>query len=96
MYLCTQPTGSKKKSGSTIQHCLSDSILLNVSGKYSFLKLWNNIGSLYQSKNPSKQVVSSKEDVSPQDGWQWQSDGSSKFIQYPDKSITYVGIKMEE
>ena len=41
----------QKKSGSTIQLCLSDSILLNVSGKYSFLKLWNNLGSLYQSKS---------------------------------------------
>ena len=41
-------------------------------------------------------MVSSKEDVSPQDGWQPQSAGSSKFIQYIGKSITYVGIKMEE
>ena len=41
-------------------------------------------------------MVSSKEDVSPQDGWQWQSEETSKFIQYPGKSITYVGIKMEE
>ena len=41
-------------------------------------------------------MVSYKEDVSPQDGWQRQNDGSSKFIQYPNNSITYVGIKMEE
>ena len=41
-------------------------------------------------------MVSSKEDVSPQDGWQWQSDGSSKFIQYSGNSITSVDIKMEK
>ena len=41
-------------------------------------------------------MVSSKEDVSPQDGWQRQSDETSKFIQYLSKSITDVGIKMEE
>ena len=38
-------------------------------------------------------MVSSKEYVSPQDGWQWQSDESPKCLQYYGKSITYVGIK---
>ena len=41
-------------------------------------------------------MVSSKEYVSAQYGWQWQSDKPFKFIQYPGKSITYVGIKMEK
>jgi len=33
-----------------IQLCLVDSVLLNVSGEYSTKKLWDKMGSLYQSK----------------------------------------------
>ena len=31
--------------------CLSESVLLNVSGEDSAVKLWEKIGSLYQSKS---------------------------------------------
>jgi hypothetical protein len=35
----------------TIQLCLSDSILLNVSGETTTKELWNKLGNLYQSKS---------------------------------------------
>jgi hypothetical protein len=35
----------------TIQLCLVDSMLLNVSGEDSTKKLWDKVGSLYQSKS---------------------------------------------
>ena len=40
----------ERKASSTIRLCLSDSVLLNVSGEDSALKLWEKVGSLYQSK----------------------------------------------
>ena len=41
----------ERRVRSTIRLCLSDSMLLNVSGEDSVVKLWEKLGSLYQS-NP--------------------------------------------
>ena len=41
----------ERRARSTIQLCLSDSVLLNVSGEDSAVKLWAKLGSLYQSKS---------------------------------------------
>ena len=40
-----------RKERSTIRLCLSDSILLNVSGEDSTKKLWDKLGNLYQSNS---------------------------------------------
>jgi hypothetical protein len=40
-----------RKVKSTIQLCLLDSILLNVSGEVTTKYLWNKLGNLYQSKS---------------------------------------------
>jgi len=57
--LGTKPTrvtdeGWKKldrKAKSTIQLCVSDSVLLNVSGEATTKALWDKLGTLYQSKS---------------------------------------------
>ena len=57
--LRTKPTGVStedwekldRKARSTIRLCLSDSVLLNVSGEDSAKKLWEKLGNLYQSKS---------------------------------------------
>ena len=41
----------ERRARSTIRLCLSDSVLLNVSGEDSAVKLWEKLGSLYQSKS---------------------------------------------
>ena len=56
-----------RKARSTIHLCLSDLVLLNVSGEDSVKKLWEKLGNLYQSKSLVK-IVSAKETVSSQDG----------------------------
>jgi hypothetical protein len=40
-----------QKAKSTIQLCLSDSILLNVSGEATTKELWDKLGNLYQFKS---------------------------------------------
>jgi hypothetical protein len=58
IYLGTQMTGTwtekwekiKRRERSKIQICLIDSILLDVSGEDLTKKLWDKMGSLYQSK----------------------------------------------
>ena len=40
-----------QKAKSTIQLCLSDSILFNVPGEATTKALWDKLGSLYQSKS---------------------------------------------
>ena len=40
-----------RKARSTIRLCLSDSVLLNVSGEDFVKKLWEKLGNLYQSKS---------------------------------------------
>ena len=55
----------ERRVRSTIQLCLSDSVLLNVCGEDSGVKLWAKLGSLYQSKSF---VNTAKEVVSPQNG----------------------------
>ena len=55
----TKPTGVStedwekldRKVRSTIRLCLSNSVLLNVSGEDSTKKLWETLGNLYQSKS---------------------------------------------
>jgi hypothetical protein len=55
----TAPTGMStedwkkldRKAKSTIWLCLSDSILLNVSGEATTKELWDKLGTLYQSKS---------------------------------------------
>jgi hypothetical protein len=41
----------ERRERSTIQICLADSILLNVSGEYLSKKLWDKLGILYKSKS---------------------------------------------
>jgi hypothetical protein len=56
---CTIPTGMSKeeweklerRERSMIQLCLADSVLLNASCEDSTKKLWDKLGSLYQSKS---------------------------------------------
>ena len=40
-----------RKEKSTIRLCVSDSILLNVSGEATVKTLWDKRGTLYQSKS---------------------------------------------
>jgi len=40
----------KRKERSTIRICLADSVMLNVLGEDSSKRLWDKLGSLYQSK----------------------------------------------
>lgn len=40
-----------RKAKSTIQFCVSDSVLLNVSGEATMKALWDKLGTLYQSKS---------------------------------------------
>jgi hypothetical protein len=40
-----------RKEKSTIWLCLSDSVLLNVSGEATTKELWDKLGALYQSKS---------------------------------------------
>ena len=55
----TPPTGMSKedwenldrRARSTIQLCLEDSVLLNVSGESTAKELWDKLGNLYQSKS---------------------------------------------
>jgi hypothetical protein len=55
----TPPTGMSKedwekldrRARSTIRLCLSDSVLLNVSGESTTKELWDKLGNLYQSKS---------------------------------------------
>ena len=68
--LGTKPTATsqedwdklERRARSTIRLCLSDSVLLNVSGEDSAVKEFVSI------KIPCEQVVSTKEVVSPQNG----------------------------
>jgi hypothetical protein len=41
----------ERRERSMIQLCLADSVLLNVLGENSAKKLWDKLGSLYQSKS---------------------------------------------
>ena len=41
----------ERRARSTIRLFLSDSVLLNVFGEDSAVKLWEKLGSLYQSKS---------------------------------------------
>jgi hypothetical protein len=41
----------ERREKSTIQLCLANFVLLNVPGEYSTKKLWDKLGSLYQSKS---------------------------------------------
>ena len=55
----TKPTATSQddwdkleiRARSTIRLCLSDSVVLNVSSEDSAVKLWEKLGSLYQSKS---------------------------------------------
>ena len=57
--LGTKPTGVSdeewkkldQKAKSTIRLCVSDSVLLNVSGEATVKALWDKLGTLYQSKS---------------------------------------------
>ena len=40
-----------RKAKSTIRLCVSDSVLLNVSGEATTKNLWEKLGTLYQSKS---------------------------------------------
>ena len=40
-----------RKAKSTIQLCVSDSVLLNVSGEATMKNLWDKLGTLYQYKS---------------------------------------------
>ena len=57
--LGTKPTGVSdeewkkldRKAKSTIRLCVSDSVLLNVTGEATAKALWDKLGTLYQSKS---------------------------------------------
>ena len=59
IHLGTKPMGVSdeewkkldRKEKSTIQLCVSDSVLLNVLGEATVKALWDNLGTLYQSKS---------------------------------------------
>jgi hypothetical protein len=57
----------KRRERSTIQLCLADSVLLNVSGEDTAKKLWDKLGSLYQSKSLVNKLFLQKEIVSSED-----------------------------
>ena len=40
-----------RKAKSTIRLCVSDSVLLNVSGEATMKTLWDKLGTLYESKS---------------------------------------------
>ena len=40
-----------RKAKSTIRFCVSDSVLLNISGEATAKNLWEKLGTLYQSKS---------------------------------------------
>ena len=40
-----------RKAKSTIRLCVSDSVLLNISGEASAKALWDMLGTFYQSKS---------------------------------------------
>jgi hypothetical protein len=56
-----------RKEKSTIQLCLSDSVLLNVSREATTKVLWDKLGTLYQSKSLSKLFFPLKEVINPKD-----------------------------
>ena len=41
----------ERRERSTIHLCLSDSVLLNISGENSAVNIWGKLGSLYKSKS---------------------------------------------
>ena len=49
-----------RKAKSTIQLCISDSVLLNVSREATTKALWDNLGTLYQSKSLVNKFFSRK------------------------------------
>ena len=50
----------ERRTRSTIQLCLLDSMLLNVSDEDSAVKIWEKLGSLYQSKSLVKKLFLQK------------------------------------
>ena len=56
---CTKPTrvsneewkNLDRKAQSTVRLCVSDSVLMNVSGEATVKALWDKLGTLYQSKS---------------------------------------------
>jgi hypothetical protein len=71
-----------RKAKRTIQLCLLDSVLLNVSREATTKALWNKLGVLYQSKSLVKQIVSMEEVVQPEDERWRLGDRASKCLQY--------------
>ena len=65
---CTTPTGTSIddwknfdwKAKSTIQRCLSDSVLLNVSEEATTKDLWDKLGKLYHSKSLVNKLILKK------------------------------------
>jgi hypothetical protein len=53
----------ERRERSTIRLCLADSVLMNVSDEDSAKKLWDKLGSLYQSMS----LVNKKETISSND-----------------------------
>jgi len=49
-----------RKAKSTIRLCVSDSVLLNVSGEATAKALWDKLGTLYQSKSLVKKLFLQK------------------------------------
>ena len=69
---------------------LSDSLLLNVSSEYSGVKLWEKLGSLYQSKSLVNKLFHLRMD---------ENDTVIEHLNVYNtlaSQITYVGIKMVE
>ena len=76
--------------------CSSDSVLLNVSGEDSAVKLWEKIGSLYQSKSLVNKLFLQKK---PFDRRMDENDTVTEHLNFYNtlvSQITSVGIKMDE
>eukprot|EP00253_Pinus_taeda_P008353 PITA_08353 len=48
-----------RKAKSTIRLCISDSVLLNISGEALTKNLWDKLGALYQSKSRFDEIITS-------------------------------------
>ena len=86
----------ERRARSTIRLCLSDSMLLNVSGEDSAVKLWEKLGSLYPSKSLVNKLFLRKK------LFHLRMDENDTVIENLNvyntlvSQITYVGIKMAE
>ena len=76
--------------------CLSDSVLLKVSGEDSAIKLWEKLGSLYQSKSLVNKLFLQKKLFRLRMDENDTVTNHLKVYNTMVSQITYVGIRMVE